>query len=137
MQQTSTEPLFFERVRTAVTFLAHQLMSTWGVAILASVVVSFCAELISFFGFSPPGDPLFAIRSPFYPSYIVAALTLGFLLGTLYQHRSMLRVWLLPTIGITVLLAVDPVPIPGRSRWSHYFGRACAGNPCADQLLTT
>ena len=84
-----------------------------------------------------------------FPCQVALALLLGWILGRALQDRSMLWVWLLPSLGMAYALLNIPTLVPrlvkpefqagiGQSRLFHYFGSGCQlGNYCIDQTSFT
>jgi len=139
-------------VKTALTFVAHQFIGTWGVAIAAPPLAYFS------FGILHPLNPhlftshdvsVLLTKLPYFPIQIVLGLWLGWSIGRRFQHRSMLWVWVLPLAFLCYALLAIPTLTPsqvppmfqaglGESRLSHYFGRGCSAvRRCGDQLLVT
>lgn len=137
--------------KSALTFALHQFIGMYGIPYTAPVVFSLAFKFLSLFGRSYPQRTLYSIVSemPYFPVQICFALILGWLLGRVLRHRSMVWVWVLPlaTLGFslvkgTVLTSewTSVLARPGfsQSRLSHYFGWGCRpADRCLDQLLIT
>jgi hypothetical protein len=134
------------------TFICHQFVGTWGVAIAATLAVS-----ISFGVLNPVAPSIFnsGNRSwlltsiPYFPVQMGSGLWAGLMLGRWLRHRSMIWVWVLPALLLSYAVIAVPTLTPdqtsiivqagvGRSALAHYFGRGC--NPrdrCVDQIIVT
>jgi hypothetical protein len=136
------------RVKSLLVFVFHQIIGTWGIAVLAAF------GLFSLFDALPDNahwKPSIHFvhwvltENPFYPVQIVAGLYFGWLLGRRFQHKAMLWIWVLPLAILSYFLIVTPVwtsVLAGTStigvRLSHYFGWGCQPRArCLDQLVVT
>src|SRR5690349_11018714 len=78
-------------------FFVHQLVGTWGIAIFAYYSGTSFLELI--------GRPQWIrtlqwilTETPFFPIQVILGLGLGWSLARRLAHRSMLWVWVIPTL---------------------------------------
>jgi hypothetical protein len=86
---------------------------------------------------------------PYFPIQILEGLWLGWVLGRRFTHRSMVWVWVLPTMILCyALIELPENPIAytsaialaerNRSVVSYFFGSGCkAEDRCIDQLIFT
>jgi hypothetical protein len=138
------------QLRTVSKFVFHQIVSTFGIAIVAApYFTAVIFGLVRLFG------PVYSVKSfhvlltelPYFPLQIAWGLVLGWLLSRLMHHRIMLWVWIIPFVLLCCAFVALPTLAPdltpprfqagiGESRISHYFGRGCSPrNHCLDQLL--
>src|SRR5713101_9201720 len=99
------------RAKSALIFVVHQIMGTWGIAFLASFgLFSLFDAIPDSAGWKPPMHFVHWIltENPFYPVQIVAGLYLGWLLGRRFNHRSMLWIWILPLAILIYAFAATP-----------------------------
>jgi hypothetical protein len=140
-----------EKSKDVFVFLAHQFFATWGLA----VGTRWASARIASFANYPPQPPevgglYWALTgTPFFPVQILTALAIGWLLSRWLHHRSMLWVWIAPSLFLCYAFFLLPTLTPhvtpslfqsgvGQSRMSHYFGTACRPeNFCFDQVLIT
>jgi hypothetical protein len=145
----------FERFRTksltksVLTFGLHQFIGMYGIPYTAPIVFSLGFKFQILFGHSYPRKTFYSLvsESPYFPVQIIFALILGWLLGRVLRHRSMVWVWVLPLTILCYSVATSRVLVPtsvfaspgaGQSWFSHYFGWGCRpADHCLDQLLIT
>jgi hypothetical protein len=139
------------RVRSLLIFLMHQLIGTWGVALLATILASSMLDSLRFMGWRYPLDLLHRALAyrPYFPVQIALGLYSGWLLRRRQEHRSMVWVWIIPLLVLCYAVASVPTLTPSftsvmiqagvnQSRFSHYFGWGCQPrNGCFDQTLVT
>src|SRR5713101_4514389 len=140
------------RAKSALIFVVHQIMGTWGIAFLASFgLFSLFDAIPDSAGWKPPMHFVHWIltENPFYPVQIVAGLYLRWLLSRRFLHKSMLWIWVLPLAAVCCALMVGPIGL--FPQWtsalarpstvgslSYYFGRGCQPRAhCIDQLMIT
>jgi len=135
--------------KSVLTFGLHQFIGMYGIPFTAPLVFSLAFKLMFLFGHSYPQKTFYSIvsESPYFPVQINFAFILGWLLGRVLRHRSMVWVWVLPLAILCYSVATASVlnptsvfasPGAGQSRFSHYFGWGCRpANHCLDQLLIT
>ena len=138
--------------KIVLTFAAHQVVGTWGVAFFAAFgLMSLLDFGLDFLGWK--GSIRFAhwllTENPFYPVQIVTGFYLGWLLSRRFHHRAMLWIWVLPLAVLCYAFLAVPILIPEwtsilarpdtfQSRLSHYFGWGCQPRAhCLDQLTIT
>jgi hypothetical protein len=126
----------------ALRFLLHLTVSTVGVCVLA---------VLSTFTFTEALHPIFPTigsrtahwiltETPYFPVQIVTGLLMGFQLGRRYEHRVMLWTWVVPALGIALLILFAPfrpMVVSGVeiTPIRHFFGWACLPqNHCFDQV---
>jgi hypothetical protein len=136
-------------MRTSVTFVLHQLASTWGVIAIASTLAALPFDIYYWISRAPSAHYYHWIltETPYFPVQIAVGLSLGWLLGYKLRHQSMLWMWILP--GAILGYAVVAIPTlfpaltsqvaqPSQTPLSHYFGWGCRPeNHCIDQLAIT
>lgn len=140
-------------VAGGVSFIVHQFISTSGIDIFAGFLVAYVFDVLRLFGMRFPQKVMFWILTgtPYYPVQIGLGLLLGWSIGRRVQHRTMLWVWIVPSIYLMYALIAIPTLVPrsnpfpqewqagvGESRFKHYFGWGCgAYHPCFDQAAIT
>lgn len=152
---TGPTPDSVERLRTkspiksVLTFSLHEFIGMYGISFTAPLLLSLAFKLMFLFGHGYPQKTFYSIVSelPYFPVQIIVAFILGWLLGRVLLHRSMVWVWVLPLAILCYFVATASVlnptsvfasPGAGQSRFSHYFGWGCRpANRCLDQLLIT
>ena len=139
------------RLKSLIVFAFHQVVGTWGIALLAKFsLFSLFEALPDSASWKPSAHFLQWVltRNPFYPVEISAGLYFGWLLGRKFQHRSMLWIWVLPLAVLCYCLAATPPlvspwssifvrPSTVQARLSFYFGWGSLRAGCIDQLLIT
>ena len=144
----------FERFRTksltksVLTFGLHQFIGMYGIPFTAPIVFSLGFKFLTLFGHSYPRKTFYSIvsGSPYFPIQIIFAVILGWLLGRVLRHRSMVWIWVLPLAILCYSVAtrvLNPASVftghgVGQSWFSHYFGLGCRpADHCLDQLVIT
>lgn len=139
------------RVKSLLVFALHQVIGTWGIALLAAFGLS---ETFDSLATISPWKPSMRFlhwiltENPFYPAQIIAGLYFGWLLGRRLQDKSMIWIWILPLAILAYAFATTPLISPYASvlirpdsvqaRISFYFGWGCRPRErCIDQLLIT
>lgn len=92
---------WFKRFRTnsltksVLPFGLHQFIGMYGIPFTAPIVFSLGFKLALLFGHSFPRKTFYSIvsESPYFPIQIIFAMILGWLLGRVLRHRSMVWVW--------------------------------------------
>jgi len=145
-------PIGLSPIKWVLTFAAHQLVGTWGMAFFAAFALGSLVDLIPDSLAWKPFMRFFhwiLTENPFYPVQIIAGLYAGWRLGLRYQHKSMFWVWLMPLalllyavltgfVLIPELSSILARPLTFRDRISHYFGWGCQPRAhCLDQLIIT
>jgi hypothetical protein len=134
-----------------LSFILHQFIGTVGIGIFAGFLVAYVFDVLRLFGMHFPQKVMFWILTgtPYYPVQIGLGLLLGWSIGRRVQHRTMLWVWILPSLYLMYALIAIPTLVPqlippeyqagvGESRFRHYFGWGCgAVHPCFDQTAIT
>jgi hypothetical protein len=148
-------------VSTFRAFLAHQSVALWGPLFIAPAIVLLLCEQAWHIGINTSvaqgQDVLYG--SPFFPTQIVVALFAGWVLGGTLPHRTMLWVWVLPSIALCLaFMGVPLLPAPPAayilfppirdltitqaaslgfaSRLSHFFGRGAGLQPYIQVVAT-
>jgi hypothetical protein len=135
-------------LKSVLIFLSHQIISTLGVLVFASLLGTTVFEILS-----QVGIPL-QMRSvqwaltetPYFPVQIGLGFLWGWLIGRRFRQESIVWVWVIP--GLILCYAVIAVrtitpnltSVLGQSAdpLSHYFGWGCQPkNRCLDQILVT
>jgi len=143
----------FERTKSltksVLTFGLHQFIGMYGIPTTAPIVFSLGFKFLFFFGHSYPRRTFYSLvsESPYFPVQTIFALILGWLLGRVLRHRSMVWVWMLPLTILCYSVATSRVLLPtsvfaspgaSQSWFSHYFGWGCRPvYHCLDQLVIT
>ena len=137
--------------RFGLMFLVHQIIALWVVIVSAQILTASACNLLRLFGWQQYEIVYTWLLSgnPYFPVHIALALLLGWLLARSLRDRSMVWVWVLPTIAIgyafVAIPTLTPTVIPfalqagnGQSRFYHYFGWGCQFvNHCVDQSRFT
>jgi hypothetical protein len=134
--------------KSVLPFGLHQFIGMYGISFAAPIVFCLGFKLASLFGHTFPRKTFYSIvsESPYFPIQIIFAVILGWLLGRVLRHRSMVWVWVLPlailcySVASNVLNPTSVLTSPGvgQSWFSHYFGWGCRpADHCLDQLVIT
>jgi hypothetical protein len=150
MEATTRKVREASRTNHVILFVAHQLVATLGVLVVAPYVTNFFRDVLSAFGWVIQKNEVSWIltETPYFPMQLFLAFSLGWLLGRHFRHRSMLWVWILPlVILISVVVAFPAIgqlalaryaSLSSPSRLSHFFGWGCQPkNRCLDQVVIT
>jgi len=137
-------------IRSALTFVLHQIVGTEGVVWLTALGVFLfkrsVAEVHEAWADSAlmRGMHWIFSNTPFFPIQIAVGAYLRWKLYRRWGHRSMLWVWILPGVVLTYAVIAVPTFSPWSSSLadtgplSHYFGWGCqADYRCYDQLTFT
>jgi hypothetical protein len=136
-------------IKSVLAFVVHQFIGTYGIVYTAPLVFSLAFKFPFLLGHPLPQRKFYAIVSelPYFSVQIIFALILGWLLGRVLRHRSIVWVWMLPLAILCYSVASAKVLNPtsvlaspgiGQSRFSHYFGWGCRpADRCLDELLIT
>jgi hypothetical protein len=139
------------KARFGAIFLIHQIIAIWVTIRSAPILTASAVNLLRLFGFhiTRADYYLILVGTPYFPVQIGEGLILGWILGRYLRHRSMLWVWVLPSIYLCYAIIAIPTLNPdvtppalqagvGQSRLAHYFGWGCQPtNQCFDQELVT
>jgi len=139
------------KIRFGLMFVVHQVFVLWVVVVSIPILTASALNLLRVFGWQHARSAYSWVLNgtPYFPAHIALALLLGWLLARSLQDRSMLWVWLLPSLTMAYALVAIPTLTPqlvlsgfqagfGQSPWFHYFGRGCQlGNYCIDQTSFT
>jgi hypothetical protein len=141
----------FARIKSLLVFVFHQVVGTWGIAILAAFALFGLFDVLT--AISPWKPPMRAVHwvlteNPFYPAQIVVGLYFGWLLGRRFQHKCMLWIWVVPSAILAFAFLVTSLSSPHPSvlfhsdsvqaRLSFYFGWGCKPREhCIVQLFIT
>ncbi len=129
----------------AILFVIHLVVGTIGVTFAAAV------QTYSVMLFLHPFFPSLGSRTvhwiltetPYFPVQILGGLLCGFLLGRRYSHQVMLWIWIVPAMGIALMLLFAPLQsiiVSGVeiSKTEHFFGWDCLPqNHCFYQVGLT
>ena len=129
-------------------FVLHQIMATYGVALLASYLGTIAFDLISSFyrPFSMRSIHWILTETPYFPVQICFGLYCGWFVGHRVPQKFMTRVWVLPAVLLSYCVSFVPTINPRLTSMlyrtegplSHYFGWGCnPQNRCLDQILVT
>lgn len=122
------------KLRPFLLFLAHQLVSTWGVIYLTVYLSYSIVDLFHLIHRSAP-HALYIVWAyrPYFPIQVALGIYSGWLIGRRWWQRSMLWVWVIPffILGYAMIavptLTPSTVPIMAQaggtqSVFSHYLG---------------
>jgi len=151
METVAEEPVRNSRIVAVLVFIMHQVIATWCVSFfVAPVALAIFAGWVHLVGWTITRHQQGWIltQTPYFPVQIALALFLGWSLGGCLQHRSMLWVWVIPSVIQSIIVAAFPWIgqmviqqywyLSSSSRLSHFFGWGCRlENHCLDQLFTT
>ena len=130
------------KLKFLLTLLMHQFIGTLGVLILAGMLTAIAFEFPNPWGRTVTMHDFIGVlrEMPYFPVQVVVALLLGWLVSELFEHESMLWIWVLPYAW----LVYDFVRLPTISgmtfqeRFSHFFGWGCRPEShCIDQTGVT
>ena len=134
-------------IAAVLVFLIHQVIATGIVFVTARFPLALAADLVWPIGVKIHQSALILISPPYFPLQIIWALFLGWSLSGFLHHRSMLWVWVIPTVILCYVLIqfpARPVLLPEHARLStssglsHFFGWGCRPKDlCLDQLYIT
>ncbi len=139
-----------QQTRKVLAFFIHQLVSTFGVLIVAPVAFVLFADVTRPFGLTVSLRDFHRVltETPYFPAQITLALAIGWLIGRFVGHRAMLWVWIVP-LAVLCLVAAAFLKsgqlvmaqyggLSSSSMVSHFFGWGCQPtNHCLDQLIIT
>jgi hypothetical protein len=148
-QETSMSTI--SRTRFGLMFVVYQVIASWAVIASVPTLTASAVNVLRLFGWRNYRSAYTWLISgnPYFPIHIVLGLLLGWLLARSLRDRSMLWVWLLPSIllgyAFVAIPTLTPSHIPfelqagnGQSRLYHYFGWGCQFvNGCVDQSAFT
>ena len=150
MQRNTPELQRASRTSGLALFIAHQFVAMIGVIVAAPYVANFLRNFLSVFGWAGQKSQVSWIltETPYFPVQILLALSLGWLVGRHFRHRSMLWVWVLPFAALCAVVIAFPATgqlalsqygnLSSASRFSHFFGWGCQPrNRCLDQVVIT
>jgi hypothetical protein len=98
METKSEETPRKSRIAAGLVFLMHQVIATAIVYMTAQLVLAFAADLLWPFGVRLHKSAFTLISPPYFPLQIIWALFLGWSLSGYLRYRSMLWVWVVPTV---------------------------------------
>jgi hypothetical protein len=132
-------------LKSALTFVMHQFLGTWGVAMFAYYLGILTVDFMGVLRLPHAMRPLHWIltETPFFPVQIVLALYSGWYLSRRLEHKSMVWIWVLPGLILswavtTMAVQLSSVFALSGGAFSHYFGTGCRPKDhCLDQLLIT
>jgi uncharacterized protein (DUF2062 family) len=121
MKEVSAVERFFPSAKGPVPFAIHQLFAVWGPLYTAPWVLTFVEELRGRLGFqvSLAQGRWLLYGTPFFPTQVVLALLLGWVLGGTLRHRAMLWTWILPLLSLC--LALIGVQLLPASAWAWIY----------------
>ena len=135
------------RTKFGLMFVMHQVIVLWVIIVSAGILTASALNFMHLFGWQHVSSAYHWILNgtPYFPAHVALGLALGWLLARTLRDRTMLWVWVLPSVLMGYALAAIPTLTPrfvlsgfqagiGQSPWIHYFGRGCQlGNYCLDQ----
>jgi hypothetical protein len=131
-----------ERALDTLRFLVHLIASTLGVTVTAAIL-AYSVALTLHPIFPPIGSRTvhwILTETPYFPVQIVVGLLWGFQLGRRYGHKVMFWTWIVPALGIALLILfapLRPTVVSGAeiTKTAHFFGWACLPqNHCFEQV---
>jgi len=135
------------RIAALLVFLIHQVIATGIVYLTARLPLALAADLLWPVGVRFPQSSLILVSPPYFTLQIIWALFLGWSLSGYLRHRSMLWVWVVPTLMFCYVFIQYPTSpalfqdrafLSSSSPLSHFFGRDCQPRKfCFDQLFLT
>ena len=131
-------------MRNILTFLLHQFLSAFAVMVVSGIIVFNIGSVLHIWW--PDINSHTASRVlttiPEFPIQTMLAFLFGFWLFKWTGQKEALWVWVIPAIGMLILLVHGPVAEyglhSGVTVFSHFFGTGC--NPrdrCLDQIAFT
>jgi hypothetical protein len=131
-------------MRDILTFLLHQFLSTVAVMLGSPIIVFSITSVLHIWAPDINNHTASSVLTtiPEFPIQTMLAFLFGFWLLKWTGQKAALWVWVIPTIGMLILLVHGPVaeygPRSGANVFSHFFGSGCKpGHRCLDQIIFT
>jgi hypothetical protein len=152
METAARDATQTSHTKAALRFLFHQVIGTWGVALLASFLASSILDIFRLLNRPYPLNLLHRVfaYTPYFPIQVGLGCYFGWLLSRrLGHHRLMVWVWIIPGLVLCYAVATRVIAEPAfasaifrstaiQSSVSHYFGWDCRPKDrCFDQTLVT
>jgi hypothetical protein len=136
------------KVIGVLVFLMHQVIATWIIFFTANTAIGIAADFPRIIDIRIHHSFITSVtRPPYFPAQTVWAFFIGWSLGGFLRHRTMLWVWVVPSVVLGWLFIQFPncpvllftnACLDSPSAYSHFFGRNCTpGRSCLYQLYFT
>jgi hypothetical protein len=147
--ETSSESLpDNSKVTGVLVFLMHQVIATGIIFFTANTAIGIATDSLRIIGIGIHRSFIRSVMSPpYFPAQTLWAFFLGWSLGGFLRHRTMLWVWVVPSLVLGWLFIEFPncpVLLSGNacldspSAYTHFLGRNCTpGRSCLYQLYFT
>jgi hypothetical protein len=118
-------------MRNVLTFLLHQFLSTVAVMVVSPIIVFSIASILHIWwpDISSHTASRVLTTIPEFPIQTMLAFLFGFWLFKWTGQKAALWVWIIPAIGMLILLVHGPVAEygihSGANVFSHFFGTGC------------
>lgn len=148
MEASSESSRVSSKVEAVLVFLMHQVIATVIVFFTGTVVIWIVADIPRLIGIRVHQSFVTsATHPPYFPAQVLWAFFLGWSLSGFLRHRTMLWVWILPSLVLGWLFIHFPdcpvlvsrnACIDSPSAYTHFFGPNCIpARSCLYQLYFT
>jgi hypothetical protein len=148
METSSDSVADNSRIVAVLVFLMHQVIATAIVFLTANMAIGVAADFLRFIGIGIHQSFIRSVeRQPYFPAQVFWAFFLGWSLSGYLRHRTMLWVWVFPSLVLGWLFVLFPncpvllsrnACLDSPSAYTHFFGRNCTpGGSCVYQLYFT
>jgi len=97
------------RIAAALVFLIHQVLATWIIFFTANTAIGIAADLPRIIGIRIHHSLITSVtRPPYFPAQTLWGVFLGWSLSGFLRHRTMLWVWVVPTVVLGWLFIQFP-----------------------------
>jgi hypothetical protein len=131
-------------MRNILTFLLHQFLSTAALFVGSPIIVFSITAVLHVWRPEITSHTASRVLTtiPEFPIQTMLAFLFGFWLFKWTGQKAALWVWVIPAIGMLILLVHGPVAEyglhNGANVFSHFFGNGCKpGDRCLDQIIFT
>ena len=123
METSSESEPSQSKIQAALVFLVHQVIATWIIFFTANSAIGIAADLPRIMGIGIRRSFITSVtRPPYFPAQIVWAFFLGWSLCAFLRHRTMLWVWVVPSVvlgyGCTSSFPTVLFSCPGVLAWT-------------------
>jgi hypothetical protein len=131
-------------MRNVLTFLLHQFLSTVAVMFGSPIIVFSITSVLHIWAPDINNHTASSVLTTIsgFPIQTMLASLFGFWLHKWTGQKAALWVWIIPALGMLILLVYGPVaeygPHSGANVFSHFFGSGCKPeHRCFDQIIFT
>ncbi len=136
------------RIAGALAFLMHQVIATCVIFLSANAAIGVAADIPRIIGIRIHHAFIASVtRPPYFPAQSLWAFFLGWSLSGFLRHRTMLWVWVVPSVVLGYLYVQFPncpvllsrnACLDSPSAYTNFFGQNCIpGRSCVYQLFIT